>query len=834
MISTRNKIFEAISSDRKAKPAFFIIVLAPGRDGDLDPDLSGHLSEYSRSYVLVLVDRDETAVQAAQQGLQTIMVDIRALEGPFVSQVRECAGLMVDSGILSFDSQAVFLSKNNVRMGLKAFARNREALATLAGPSLFVYPTPAPVHPLRLKTGFALIDLDLQVQVLTAKPRHWPTHMPAGQLQTSDFPLSWSSYGIHKPSGYAGMVRASHQGTSFAVEEHVTRCPADFDSPILLHYQIRGPKSARRYVAAQEVSCQTGTLPFVPAYQKADGASMLFIHLEDDSTAVFVDATLANFNLVLLLYPDVAAEFCEKGQTLGIPSVAMKDLEPMSHMDREYLGPFRLNPPPACKNFLAVLLARNCSGDVDMLHHIPMQTALWSYDPSTNEVLVQGGRKIYGRQTLPDIHSPLIAAGTAMHLQNLSTKDVHMVPLDGPDYMDNGAMPFVPCPHGTNAPGFLSEIRNRTVKILEMETGITPITPDAVANYELLFRQTLEELCRHKMIITVKDMLLDQLVSEAAEMPLTKILNLHIRYVNQAWPFAFEMLGNRLPALGHALKDKSAKQSSHHTFKIRHRFGSGIVKRPLDVMPSTDGKTLWVTDCDAACIWGFDQQGTAVKKIENGLKSPRYFIADNKTFHISDPFAQKMFTLLASGKIIPSPVPMQVIFQGQQFWPVAGYIFGDQYLLRAMNSERNIGVFLCDKNDGNTQILLPAQPSLYCLDVFDADEQKMVLTGSNEPTLYMYTFATKEWQSFTLLINIPNITGLSLAGDCVLIKSPPQVLCYNLVTSKIRFKEYIPELIGHGKWPFNAFRASTDHGQTTLYINTIDNDIAVIDLGKLN
>ena len=108
----------------------------------------------------------------------------------------------------------------------------------------------------------------------------------------------------------------------------------------------------------------------------------------------------------------------------------------------------------------------------------------------------------------------------------------------------------------------------------------------------------------------------------------------------------------------------------------------------------------------------------------------------------------------------------------------------------------------------------------------------MVLASSNERTLYVYTFTTREWQTLILPLEIPNITGLSLIGDCVLIRSPPQVICYDLVKCEIRFNAYIPDLIGHCKWPFNAFRACTRDGQTTLYLATMNNDIAAIELCK--
>ena len=821
------------SAARAVIPAFFI-VLAPVREGDLDPDLASRLSEYAKNSVLVLVQWEETAVQAAEQGLRTMTVPFKALEGSFVSQVRTCAGLLVDSGVLALDSQAVFLSQKTVKMGLDAFKLNCGALAAQAEPSLFICRTPARVHPLRLKTGFVLIDLDLQVHVLTGRSTYFGSSVPSGQLQTNDFPLSWSSYGIHRHSGYAGMVRASHQGTSFVLEDHVKRSPANFATPILLHYEIRGSNTARRYVAAEEVSSQAGTLNFVPAYQKVDGASMLFVQLEDGSTAVFVDATLTDFNLVLLLYPDVTAEFCEDSHSLSIPSVAMKNLERVSHMSQEYVGPFRLRISPLWESFLAVLLAHNSSGDVDILHHIPMQSSRWAYDRTTDEVLVKGKRKIYGRQALPDIYSPVIATGTAIHLRTLSTDDAYMFPINIPDHMDSDAVPFVPCAKNANATGFLSTVRKRAVEILEMETQITPITPEAIENCNSFFELTRENLCRHKMIIAVKDKLLKQFVSEVAEMPLAKVLDVHSQYVNQTWPLVFEMLSKRLPALNHTLTAKFAPKLPPRVFSSHRRFGAGIVKRPLDVMPSVDGKSIWVTDCEAACVWHFDHQGRVMEKIENGLKSPRYFIADNGMSHISDPFAQKIFTLVPSGKMIPFHYPLQLKFQGEQFWPIAGCRVGDQYLFRAMNLERNVGVFLCDMNGANANVLVHAQPSIYCLDAFDADEHKMVLTSSNERTLYVYTFSTKEWRNLLLPLKIPNITGLSLVGDCVLIKTPPQVICYNFVKCKMLFNVYIPDLIGHRKWPFNAFRASTSDGQTILYIATIDNDIAVIDLGKLN
>ena len=147
-----------------------------------------------------------------------------------------------------------------------------------------------------------------------------------------------------------------------------------------------------------------------------------------------------------------------------------------------------------------------------------------------------------------------------------------------------------------------------------------------------------------------------------------------------------------------------------------------------------------------------------------------------------------------------------------------------------MNSEFDAGFFQSDLNGANAQILVNPQPVSTCIDIFDADEQRMVLTNSNERTLFVYTFSSREWQSLTLPLEIPNITGLSLIGDCVLVRTPPQVICYNFVKNQMLFEAYIPDVIGFYKWPFNAFRACSNDCLATLYLATKDNDIAVINL----
>ena len=822
------------ASAEKAAIPVFLIVLAPVREGDLDSNLASRLAEYAQNSVMVLAECEETAAQAAQQGLRTMTVPFQMLEGSFVSQVRACTGLLVYNGVLSLHRQVVFVSQKAVSIGLYAFEMNCGALAVKVEPCLFIRRTSACEHPLRLKTGFVIIDLDLQVQVLTGRSTHFGPFVPAGQLQTSDFPLSWVTYGIRRSSGYAGMVRASHEGISFVMDDHVKRFPPAFASPILLHYEIRDPNTARRQVAAEEVSSQAGTLHFVPAYQETVGSSVLFVLLEDGSTAVFVNAKLSDFNLVLPLYPDRKAlpSSCEDCKSLRIPGTVMRSLERMSHIGREYVGPLRLSVPPSWKRFLAVLLAHNSSGDVDILHHIPMRTSPWAYDHAADAVLVNGERKIYGRQALPDIYSPEIATGTANALLGVSEDNAQMIVLASDFDRPRNSVHCFPCDNEAMAPGFLSALRNKTAEIFKMEAGFIPVNLELLGNSKKCVQRTREKLCRHKIIMATKSMLLDQLVLGVAEMPLAKVLDVHSRYVSQAWHLTSELLGRRLPALHHAARPEAEQQLLPRGFSHYRRFGSGIFKRPMDVMPTADGSSIWVTDCDAACVWRLDRQGSVMEKLEYGLKSPRYFIADDGMFYLSDPFAKKMVALLPSGKMVPFPCPMLLKFQGDQFWPIAGYRVGDQYVYRAMDSELNVGVFLCDLNGANAEILVNAQPALYCLDTFDAGEQRMVLASSNERTLYVYTFATREWQTLILPLEIPNITGLSLIGDCVLIRSPPQVICYDLVKCGMRFNAYIPDLIGHCKWPFNAFRACTKDGQTTLYLATMNNDIAAIELCK--
>lgn len=772
----------------------------------------------------LLLITDSSAVQNDAESYETTCL-LLAEPFPrtsFEDQARCCAKILKKNNVCPPDEHLSFVPVSSMKHVVSSVFPERDG--PKGSPSLFLQPVQTDRHPMAMKSGYVLLDMIFAVRV-QAPLNDCP------YSKTKPFFFNWLSYGVVAESGMAGVGKGNDEkGYSMMVEEQMARKIPPFSTPVEMTYSIHGKQTASRYIEKDEWGNPALPLQFVPAYRKVERSSVLFVKRSDGSVSILLKADLAEHDLSLLFFPSKEEEGKKEPFTIHYT----KGTEEFPNQSF-YYGKAFVEPLPPCNlpwdSFLCVILGHTTRGDVDFFHHFPIDQSLYSYDPETDTRYMNDGKKPYGRQSYPRLYSPLVLEGKLNDIAETPAANiVRTIVQTGAGTHKN--MTTVPRPSRTLGPaGFCSEVRRLSNALWKLEEEELSPTPQAIKAFKQKLNKSMDDLRPHLLMRQFKFFFKERMASEISELPLMKLLNCQDTIVKQAWKACVEMLTKRLPALRRNLaspEDKVAELDEHVSYWI----GEKEIQRGLDIFPSNDDGSVWVTDIDGQRILGFNADNNPVAILSERITSPRYFFADKNNINFCDPFAKRIFTITPSGELSSFKGPSQFIHDGHVFHPLNGHVVDNGYVFGAMTEARMVGYFRYDSDTSILTVLVPPQHARHSLEIFTADAKRMVLASPNESTLHIYDFESESWEQIFLHEEALTINGLSISENILYIRTPPNILKFNLVTHYFEYILHAPDLFGTARWPYPVFRCFQRNGKNTIFNGSSGMGITAIEVDQ--
>jgi hypothetical protein len=793
------------------------IIIVPANGGAEAKEGLASIPPGDRTALFLLTDSQAVWQEAEAQGTACALLPGSLPRTGFEDQVRYCAEFLVESAVFSPDRHVAFLPASAMKAGSLPQVPLESEGHSDGNAVICLEVIPTSGHPMAVKAGYTIVDVIFAAQVDDREAG-------AGR-RTMPFFFNWMTYGVHADIGSAGMGWACDiKGVSFMVEGHMSREKPTCSAPVDMLYEIHDKYTASRTIGSDEIADPGFPLHFVPGFRKAMRSSVLFVRNGDGRTSISLDEQLAGHDISILFYPSKKVIAENKAFVINHRRSEASLLGRSIYCGKSYSGPL-----PPCKipwdSFLCVVVGHTTNGDVDFFHHIPLYHNLYDYEAATDTRYMKDGTRPYGRQSYPSLFRPVYAKGTLSAFVNAPADITRKVVQTGA-YEDviTSAWPIPASPSG-----FCSDFRKLNKNLWKLETSAVLSTPQTIEAFEAKLWKTMDDLRPHLLLRQLKFYFKEQLIEAVSEVPLMKLLNVHDTIVRRAWEIGTTMIGKRLPALNreHLASEKPDTPGCVH---VAYRIGAEMIQRGIDIIASNKEGGVWVSDIDGKCVLGFDERNGHVETLSEELASPRCFFSEGGKINFCDPLAKQILTIPPSGGQEFFPGPGALMHNGHDFHPIAGQVLKNGYVFVAITEAFIVGYFRCNSDGGNLRVLVQPQHARHCLEIFTADEHRMVLASPNESVLHTYDFGSEAWERIDLHHEALTINGLCLFEDTLYIRTPPNVVRLDLDTGKYEYIMHDPGLFGSVRWPYTAFRCFRRNGKTTLFNGSIKNGIAAVEL----